>query len=873
MKSIRFTALLLTALLAATPLSAQLLDWFYEDMLTDLRQSGANPDLCVDAGGDLHVSYWKAGDDRLAYARRDKTTGLWSVEEIPDGGTYGYKSAIALDAAGKVHIAFLHNDAGAATLKYATNRSGTWVVEEAFDGTSLGAYGPDQAFPTYIQHAVDIVMQGNDEPAILVFNGDAGNTVNCQAVTAVYQNYELNMHLLYRQGGSWVHHPFADVPYTGGIPCLSSGDRYGEFCQMLPTDGGFVALTNAVHNHQLLLYQSGAANLQTWTWQAVDSTSRFFATISATHFWESFGFIDAAIGPGNTLHMAYSVSVSYGYGGLFTNRQPMFYTRIRLDSLGQPGYTPYHYAFAPPNRIRSGISLALTNNDSVYIAYFGNATKDVVVAGTSDGGLTWQSDTLFQLATNASLQLAVSDDSLLLLSYDADDDHLILSGRSLSGGTWRHSDATRSERRGRSLSSLVHHNGSDDEIYAAFTEDFDDQLYVGRRIQGAWTYEALDTAGRGLGEVNLTRSSAGLFYLLYSLEADSLLRLGVRSGTIWSLETVATGVLPRDVQVRAGADSLHVCYFDLSLGNLWHLSRAIGGGAWRSEIVDASSAIVGRRLNAVLAPDGTLHLSYLDALNARLRYARRAPGGAWETSDVTPPLDFNPSFNSLRVGTHGRPAIAFRDATGNRIMLAEQQPGGTWQIGEIESQPSNLVGAPLRLLLDASDRPWVLYNFPGSINGMRLARRDDSGDWHAVSVGNNSAEIANVFDFHLSGLDFYIVGQKTQLENKGLGLLHAPDGVTTWLRPGAAAYAFELAPNPAQQQVRVSYRLPAQQPLRLALYNLAGQQVHLVREAAGQAPGDYAEDVDLRGLAPGYYLVRLQTADAQVVRNLLVLPD
>ena len=856
-------------------LPAQVLLWDYEDIITDFQQSGANPDLHVDAAGHMHLSYWKETLDRLVYGRRDAQTGVWSFEEIIDAGTYGYKSAIITDAAGAVHIAFLHNDAGQATVKYVTNASGSWVVEEANGGQSVGQYGPDQTFPTYIQASLDIFLQPSGRPAIVYFDGRPGNITLCAGVSLIYVNYQLDLNMVTREAdGSWLPYAFDPVPYTGGVTCLNGPDRAGEFCQVLPISGDrYVGLANSLHNHEVLLYTSAPGDVRTWSRQAVDSTSRFFSTVNAQHFAEGFGYIASSMGPNNTLHLAYSVAIHYGYGSALLNRQPMFYTQIALDSLGDTTYSPRHFNFLPQNRMRNFCGITQAGNDTIFLAYYARLTSEVVVARSTNGGLAWVQDTLYQGVVNAPLKLAVQGDSVCVLAYISEKDNLRASWRALSGGPWVHRDVTRTERRGEDISSLVTRQGADDLVEIAYTESFEDRVYLATRSGGTWTHEPIGPGGRGARFTSLVRQ-AGEPLVAYSRRADSLLVLARQgSGGNWVEETILTDIAVGDLKLVAGPTDLHVLYYDLNEGGLGYAYRP-GSGSWTHELVDTSSLIVGQRPDAHLDAAGVLHVAYLDVLNAKLRYGRRSPAGVWTLEDATDAQNYNPTFLSLQIGTDGQPRLAFRNAANNRVLFAQRASSGTWTVEQVDTDPSNLLGAPLRLLLDASDRPWVLYNHATVVNGMRLARRADNGQWVAVSINNNNAEIANDFGFHLVDEDLYIIGRKNELANNGLGLLYAERGIKTWLEPQVVEASFQLAPNPGQagQYLQVAFDLPQARPVQLAVYNLQGQPVHLWETGTLLGAGTHRWNWRPEGLAPGVYLVQLRTPHYQVTRKWVLTP-
>ncbi|MEL7195776.1 MAG: hypothetical protein AAFO96_25315, partial [Bacteroidota bacterium] len=59
-------------------LHAQVLNWTFDNIVTDVQESGAAPQLLADAQGNLHATYWQQITDQLYYGFRDVQTGEWT---------------------------------------------------------------------------------------------------------------------------------------------------------------------------------------------------------------------------------------------------------------------------------------------------------------------------------------------------------------------------------------------------------------------------------------------------------------------------------------------------------------------------------------------------------------------------------------------------------------------------------------------------------------------------------------------------------------------------------------------------------------------------------------------------------------------------
>ena len=82
-------------------------------------------------------------------------------------------------------------------------------------------------------------------------------------------------------------------------------------------------------------------------------------------------------------------------------------------------------------------------------------------------------------------------------------------------------------------------------------------------------------------------------------------------------------------------------------------------------------------------------------------------------------------------------------------------------------------------------------------------------------------------------------------------------------------------PNPFNPETTIRFNLPLSQPIRLTIFDLAGQTVDILAQT--DYPSGYhtltwdGRDDDGRAVASGVYLYRLQTPFAALTRKLLLL--
>jgi hypothetical protein len=803
LKTLLSSLLCLLGCLTGISLSAQSLNWVAQNIITDTQQSGANPAMEMDAGGNLHVTFWRDTDDRLIYARRDYASRSWTYEPLTTPGTFGYESALTLGADGRVHVAFLQNAGGLAGLRYARrDLDGSWTVEALPVSNHLGAYGQSLNMPSYVQHSVDIHLLASGQPAVAFFDGEIRSSAPCASARNRFapSDYDLELQVVVRQAdGSWLSQPLPDVPNKNLSGCLADGDRFGEFCQFFSLPGNRTyLLTTSFYNHEVLWFNTTDPELGSWTYEVADSTDRVFNFLDDRHHGETFQFVDGDLTGDSLVHLAYSISDYYGFGFPFTNRQPYLYARFHPDSLARPGYEPYYFQFGPADRLRSQFTLTAAGPDTVFLFFYDGANDQVRLQTSVTAGQFWNESVVADIRTSATMHSALYADSLYLLVYDRAGDYLQLLVRHRNGGAWRFEDASINELRGESLSSYVRRVGNDDEINLAFSEAQSGQVFWGEKVGGNWTFEPVSEAGEDAYYTSLAETVSGPV-VAYVLEEVGELWVADRSGGTWTSYLVDDAAQPRDPVLRIARDSLHLCYYDAVGGQLKYARAAQTAGPWALSVLDSSSAIVGQRPAMVVDSSGALHISYSDGLNATLKYARRDLSGNWSVEAVTVPLNFNPALSDIELYSDGQPAILFRDATANSIFLAEKASGGSWTVENVLSEGANLLGFPLDLGISPGDRPWAVFNFSSLSDEVRIARRDDAGNWEQLLVNNNSFELANSFDFHFVENDLYLIGRKNQVNNQGLGLLFAEEGLILSPEAPETPFSLRLFPQPSPE--------------------------------------------------------------------------
>lgn len=96
-----------------------------------------------------------------------------------------------------------------------------------------------------------------------------------------------------------------------------------------------------------------------------------------------------------------------------------------------------------------------------------------------------------------------------------------------------------------------------------------------------------------------------------------------------------------------------------------------------------------------------------------------------------------------------------------------------------------------------------------------------------------------------------------------------PESASAPGTPGASLALDPVAPNPTTYEARVSYHLVAPGPVRLTAYDVRGREVAVLIEGA-RAEGPHTTRLDVRGLAPGVYVLRLEASGEVQTRRFVV---
>jgi hypothetical protein len=78
-------------------------------------------------------------------------------------------------------------------------------------------------------------------------------------------------------------------------------------------------------------------------------------------------------------------------------------------------------------------------------------------------------------------------------------------------------------------------------------------------------------------------------------------------------------------------------------------------------------------------------------------------------------------------------------------------------------------------------------------------------------------------------------------------------------------------PNPFNPSTQIQFNLPADGPVRLAVYNLLGQRVRLLVDSTNLNAGTHQVTFEASDLASGTYLYRLETPQQTISRRMVLM--
>lgn len=875
-------ALLLGGVLLPASVQAQFLAWNYVNILDEVRESGSRPDMEIDGNGNIHITYWQAIEDKLIYSFQD-AQGNWVKEYVDLFSSNGYVNEMTLYN-GVPHIVYMENVNGTAQYRYAYRVGpGNWVLDpipgDPVDG--WGEYGPNA--PTVasnrLQHGADILVKNNGTPQIIFF--DAWMNPNAFPSCSNSSFYDLQMMQATKFNGQWLVRSFGEVPDllescgTGMQPFdLPEGDRYGEYPNLVQrADGSLEAFTMSKFNNHILEFET-QLNDTIWARAPIDSLRNRLDSLSwhwSRRFY-TFNGLAANVDAGDNVHLSYSSSFNYGdnfFGLTFVNE--LVYRRM----IGPDSSYEYSFGTSGNYTYRNYTDLATIGIDSIYLVYADLSLSQLMMWESQDSGQTWVQDTIDNIVGTCQSPIRIAGDSLHVLYYNGAQDDLTLARRHVAGGEWTYEPITVTQSHGQSLDGDVVETSADTVGHLAFNNgNSGDLYYAAATASSGWNYsiDTLDSAGGKAIAVSFGLGPNETPVIAYSGGDSGDARLAILAGSTWQYEIVDSAVNATFTDLAISAqDTIHYVYYDEVRNCLQHRSRHFNDQVWRIDSIDCDTLNVGQWPS--LALEGEVpHVAYYDDSGLQLKYAvRDAQTRVWEIDTVYTRI---PSavgkYCSLKLTSQGMPKIAYLDEANTAIILSEKNTSGFWEHTVVDSSQVSNIGRPTELEIDQFDNVWIAYNFSYNFSRAKLMHRDSI--WREVAVGSQG-QIADEFHFDIIGGDLFLLGRKTELQNTGLAMLYAPQGLFVYDREPldlSQNIPWENYPNPFTGQTTFRMSLDQTEVLSLKIYDLNGKTIATLLDHQKWGAGVHEITWEAQDVPPGIYLGILKNGESQAVKKLVV---
>ena len=147
----------------------------------------------------------------------------------------------------------------------------------------------------------------------------------------------------------------------------------------------------------------------------------------------------------------------------------------------------------------------------------------------------------------------------------------------------------------------------------------------------------------------------------------------------------------------------HISYYDATNKDLKYARKDASG--WHIETVD-SEGDVGRHTSIALDSNNNPHISYYDATNGDLKYARKDSAGYWHIETVDSAGFVGKYTSSIALDSQGFPHISYYDNSNDNLKYAYKSASG-WHIETVDSE--GWVGKYTSIALDSRGWPHISY--------------------------------------------------------------------------------------------------------------------------------------------------------------------
>jgi len=296
-------------------------------------------------------------------------------------------------------------------------------------------------------------------------------------------------------------------------------------------------------------------------------------------------------------------------------------------------------------------------------------TDDIVVSmgegGETPGTDGTANDILYDAAGN-----------LHFAWFDRIEGNLKYAWRDVSTGEWSAPiavDASSSEV-GRYVSMAIDSNGY---VGLAYYDAYNANLKYAHYNGSSWDVETVQSSGKTGLYPSLAFDADDTASIAYYKSTGGYLMFATQSGPGWSLTALDgqvddIGRFP-SLAMNPGTGRWSVAYEDTT-GGTFKYAEQTGGGGWTVSTFDSATINGGGYISLAFDGSNEACVSYYDAYNADLKFARRS-GGNW-TAETVASKNSQGLYTSLFFNADGDVQIAYWHKTADNLVLASRSGDG-----------------------------------------------------------------------------------------------------------------------------------------------------------------------------------------------------
>jgi hypothetical protein len=431
-----------------------------------------------------------------------------------------------------------------------------------------------------------------------------------------------------------------------------------------------------------------------------------------------------------------------------------------------------------------------------------------------------------------------------------------------------------------------------DHPHIVFSDEGAGQLTYAYRSGTAWVTEKIVDATNNL-YVSIYAWGSGPHVSYAKLDVMTSLRYAYRDDGEWLTESIASGGEFNRIFLD-NSQTPHVVFY--GSGKIKHASR--GATEWTvGEIAE------GIYCDAIVGPDGKIHVSFTSLDNEDLMYAVSAAGETWDVEEAGT-VQGNPARTGIALNGAGQVFISYYRIPGFDLYVGKKS-GASWTYEVIATGGD--AGNPHSIAPAPGGYPLVAY-YDAIQKDLKLARYDPLSDVELTyftaerSRAGVDVRWAARGDGGVAGYNLFRAAEGRERERVNPSLIagaspflyrdaRAENDVAYdyWLElvplhgksrtfgpasvpPSGSARAFALfqnAPNPVSSATTFTFELAEGADVRLAVYDAAGRRVAVPAEdyfGPGRHDVPFACD-----LAPGVYVYRVEAGANVAARKMVVL--